>query len=302
MTESFLTPLPLSEWRETKITLHLFLQIVGKIRLALTPKRNHWWHVVFYMTADGLTTSPIPYKNGLFEINFNFIQHKVIVKTSDAKKATINLINLSVADFYRQIFEILNEQGIYVKILKKPFDPDRVGSHHNFPSDQTHIYKHSDSVTHYFKMLCKIYPIFMEFQGGFTGKATPIHIFWHSFDLAYTRFSGRKGPSTEGMDPVSAEAYSDEVISFGFWAGDDNLPEPAFYSYTYPDPAGLQNEPLRPNSAFWTEANGSSMAILKYSDLLKESDFYKSILNFLNSAYAAGCSCAKWNLTKEHQS
>ena len=293
-----LTKLPLAKWQDSKVTLHLVLQIIGKIRLMLAPKKNHWWHATFYLTATGFTTSPIPYEDFVFEINFDFLQHKLIMQTSTGGVETITLGGLTVADFYQMVMNGLKKLGVTVKIIAKPFDPARVGSDIPFAEDKKHSAYDKKAITQYWQMLLYFYPVFLEFNGRFYGKCTPIHIFWHTFDLAYTRFSGRAAPKIAGMDPVSAESYSHEVISVGVWAGDENLPEPTFYSYTYPDPAGLRDEPLQPKNAVWIEANGSALAILKYHDLIKLPHPRQALLDFFQSAFDAGAKCADWPTIK----
>lgn len=286
--------LPLANWLETKITLHLFLQIVGKIRMTLHPKRNHWWHVTLYVTASGLTTGLIPYQAGVFQIDFDFLTHQLLIKTSRGECETITLANLTVADFYQHVCMALSRLDISVSISEKPFDPERVKSDILFSQDHTHQYASPESVQHFWHMLVWIYPIFQKFGGQFEGKTTPVHLFWHSMDYVITRFSGRKAPKMDGMDPVAAEAYSHEVISFGFWMGDDNLPEPAFYSYTYPAPNNLSQQGLQPKEAIWLDVNNSPMAILKYQDILAHKNPEQVLMQFLQSAFNAGATLAKW--------
>lgn len=284
----------LSNWEDTKITLHLYLQIIGKIRLALHPKWNHWWHVTFYVTPRGLTTGPMPYQFGSLSIDFDFLAHELIMQTNHGDREVIALNDLSVAEFYTRVFELLNIMGVEVCILAKPFDPERVKSDIPFAKDDTHASYDKKSIETYWQILIYFYPVFQTFSGLFVGKKTPIHFFWHTFDLALTRFSGRKAPDVANMDPVSKEAYSHEVISFGFWAGDNKIPEPAFYSYTYPEPQGLTQEPLNPKQACWQNANGSSLAILKYGDLITLEQPRKVLLDFFESAYQAGSKRAHW--------
>lgn len=208
------------------------------------------------------------------------------------------MADLSVADFYQRVFSSLKQLGIDVAIVAKPFDPARVGSDIPFADDYEHHHYDADYVHRYWQLLLRFYPTFQEFSGRFIGKATPVHIFWHTFDMAYTRFSGRRAPAVDGMDPVSKEAYSHEVISFGMWAGDENVPEPAFYSYTYPEPAQLAQQVLQPEKARWIEANNAHLAILTYSDLLSYEDSHQTLLNFFGSAYQAGAQCADWPLSE----
>lgn len=294
-----LPSLPLNEWEDTKITLHLFLQVVGKIHLALHPKKNHWWHVTYFITPRGLTTGPIPYKNQLFSIDFDFIKHQVVIINSESKHEMISLLSpLSVAAFYHDILSALERIGVKVKINTNPYDPNRVKS--NIPFEEDHEYRTYDNkyISRYFDILIFLYSVFSEFSGRFTGKSTPVHVFWHTFDLALTRFSGKKVDTEllKDMDPVSKEAYTHEVISFGFWVGDDNIPEPAFYSYTFPEPKDLSKQSLKPEKSFWQSANGSHLAILKYQDLIEYNDPKEKLLEFLESAYLAGAKLANWDI------
>lgn len=290
-----LKPLPLKDWQSTKTALHLILQIIGKLRLGLHPEKNHWWHVTLYLNATGLTTGPIPYQDDVFEVAIDFNEHQVNINTQAGKQETIQLRNISVAEFYELFFEKLNTLNIKVRILDKPFDPERAGSDVPFSQNRKHQYTDLAHAKQFWEILAWIYPIFAEVNGQFTGKSTPIHLFWHSMDYVLTFFSGRDAPNTDGMDSVSKGAYSHEVISFGFWAGDNNLPEPAFYSYTYPEPKGLANQALQPDQAFWTEVNGGALAVLKYSDAIASKEPKKAVLDFLNSTYRAGASLAKWD-------
>ncbi|MBD3258470.1 hypothetical protein GF377_08550 [candidate division GN15 bacterium] len=287
-------PLPLVEWRDTKTTLHLFTQIVGKVRLACHPKLNHWWHAPFYLSARGLTTGSMPSDYKLFEMEFDLIAHELTCKVSDGRIRSVPLKGKSVADFYADVCTMLSDLGIPSSILAKPFDPSRAGS--DIPFDQDHEHKAYDAeyVERFFRIMCGIEPIFRDFRGRFLGKCSPVHLFWHSFDLACTRFSGKAVPVADGADPVTAEAYSHEVISGGFWVGDDNLPEPAFYTYVYPEPDGLANEPLKPDHAWWQENEGSHMALLRYEDFRHADDPRRALLDFLQSAYDAGAKLAGW--------
>lgn len=286
----------LKDWQETKTALHCFLQITGKIRMKLHPKRNHWWHVTHYLSQRGLTTGVIPYQGKAFEMEFDFIEHLCRVSDSENQTEIIKLKGLSVSEFYQQLLQKLSAMQIKVEILAKPFDPIRVQSDIPFIEDKIHIYKNTNAVTQFWKILLWTYPIFAEFCSYFDGKTTPQHLYWHSMDYVITRFSGRKAPVIEGMDPVSAEAYSDEVISFGFWPGDKDLGEPAFYSYTYPAPDGLMQQVLKPGEAAWVEVNQSPMALLKYHDLIQLSDPAKGLMDFLHTAYDAGAKLAKYQV------
>lgn len=288
-----LRPLPLSDWQDTKITLHLYLQIVGKIRLALFPKMNHWWHVTFYPDPTGLTTGPIPYHDSLIELQFNFIDHYLNIK-HDNEVAIIKLGASSIAGFYQAVINQLKQFNVKVNILPMPFDPSRVGSDIPFANDTQHGAYEKKYVSQYWQILRAVYPIFANFRGKFIGKSTPVHVFWHTFDLVVTRFSGRRAPVVADMDPVTKEAYSHEVISFGLWPGDRNIPEPTFYSYTYPEPKKLTSQPLKPGCAFWQDTGKGSLAIMKYHDWLQEANRRHALFEFLQTAYLAGAKVAAW--------
>lgn len=292
--EARFPPLPYADWKPTKTTLHLYLQVIGKVRLTLMPKQNHWWHVPLYVSPRGLTTQAVPAGARVFEIEFDMIDHRVHVRCSDGAQRSFDVHDgLTVARFYVQLMEALDSLGITVDILAKPFDHE---SEIPFAEDDTHHQYDAHHVHRFWRVLTHIEPIFQRFRGRFVGKATPVHLFWHSFDLAYTRFSGRPVPSTDGMDPVTAEAYSHEVISFGFWAGDEKVPHPAFYSYTYPEPEGLTAEPLKPHMAHWRAAASGSQAIYLYDDMRHATDPEQALLDFLESAYRAGATLAGWDV------
>jgi hypothetical protein len=285
--------LPLEEWQNTKNTLHLFLQIVGKIRLVLFPRINHWWHVTHYVTPRGLTTRPIPYAGGSFEIAFDFIDHKLRISTSQGMRREIDLHDgLTVAEFYRQVFENLDSLGIHAQIKAIPYEAPSTTP---FPEDMENSSYDKEYIERFRQVLVNVNDIFEEFRGRFTGKSTPVHLFWHSMDLALTRFSGKPAKVREGAGMVEREAYSHEVISFGFWTGDKNVPAPAFYSYTAPEPEGLAEEPLSPAPANWAESNGAHMALLMYEDARSAEDPRKTVLEFLESAYRAGATRAGWD-------
>lgn len=293
--EAAFPPLPLEEWKETKNTLHLYLQIVGKIRLGLFPRLNHWWHVPFYVSTRGLTTRPIPYGFGNFEIEFDFIEHKLKITMSGSEEREFDLHDgLTVADFYRQVFENLDALGIKAKIRAIPYEAPSTTP---FAENTENKSYNKEYVERFRRILIGVNDIFEEFRGRFTGKSTPVHLFWHSFDLALTRFSGKTAPVREEAGGVEREAYSHEVISFGFWAGDDNVPAPAFYSYTAPEPIELTEEKLQPEAAFWNTDKGA-MALLMYDDVRKSESPRETVLEFLESAYRAGAKRASWEIEK----
>jgi len=289
-------PLPLEEWKETKNTLHLYLQIIGKIRLALFPRLNHWWHVPLYVSSRGLTTRAIPYTYGNFEVEFDFIDHALLISASGGARRQFSLRDgLSVAEFYKNIFAQLSALGVNAEIRAVPYDTI---SAEPFATDTRHASYDKEYVERFWRILVGVDNIFEEFRGRFTGKSTPVHLFWHSFDLALTRFSGRPAPVREGAGVVEREAYSHEVISFGFWAGDDNVPAPAFYSYTAPEPKGLTDEPLRPEAAYWGSLRGGAIALLMYDEVRTAESPRDAVLEFLESAYQAGANRAGWDQEK----
>jgi hypothetical protein len=283
--------LPLEEWEETKETLHRYAQIVGKVRLEHSPFRNHWWHVPLYVNTRGLTTSPIPYGHITFEISFDLIDNKLVVSTSEGGRFAFVMDDLPVAEFYRRLFDGLEALGVEVSINSRPFD---LGDEYTLEENTFHCVCDREYVRRYWKILVQVDQVFKEFAGRFNGKTSPVQLYWHSFDLAVTRFSGRRAPEREGADRVTREAYSHEVISFGFWPGDKNVREPAFYSYTAPEPEGLTGQPLSPEGAFWAPEGGT--ALLMYEDLRKMDSPKSALLDFLESAYQAGAKTAGWDI------
>jgi hypothetical protein len=298
MTRSIFPSLPLDAWQPTKDTLHLYLQIVGKVRMNLHPRINHWWHVPLYVSPRGLTTRAIPFNGGNFEIEFDLKSHELVISTSSGAVESFALHDgLSVADFNANLFASLVKLGITPTIKGIPFEAPSKTQPSETPFAEDHDHRSYDKVyvekAH--QVLVAVDDIFEEFRGRFTGKSTPVHVFWHSFDLALTRFSGRAVTPREGAGSVEREAYSHEVISFGFWFGDENVPAPAFYSYTAPEPAGLAEEPLS-SPASWQEANGSHMALLMYDDVRNAENPRDLVLKFLESAYEAGGKRADWDV------
>ena len=284
--------LPLESWEETKDTFHLFLQIVGKIRLGLMPRKNHWWHATLFVTPTGITTEAMPYQNQTVELQFDLQKHLFLITVSNGQIREFELTNgLSVAQFYHQVFEALQSLNIDLKILAKPYDNK---SKIPFAEDQEYKHYDQEKVHKFWVALTQIDQVFKEFSGRFYGKTCPVQIYWHHMDLTVTRFSGKKVPINPEASIVEKDAYSHEVISFGFWAGDDVVREPAFYSYTFPLPAGIEKEKLEPAAAKWVESNGSPMAYLSYEALRKESDPKQALLAFLESAYQAGAKLANW--------
>jgi len=282
--------LPLEEWEETYHTLHMWTQIAGKVRLALSPLMNHWWEVPLYVNALGLTTSPIPYRGEIFEIQFDFVHHQLIIQTSQGLSTTIALEPRSVADFYREFMAALRSLDIAVKIWTSPVEvPNPIP----FEQDSEHASYDADSVNRFWRTLVLADTIFKEFRSSFLGKSSPVHFFWGSFDLAVTRFSGRRAPERDGADPITREAYSHEVISAGFWPGSGDIRGAAFYCYSAPEPSGLAQYPIRPAGAFYHP--GLREFLLMYDDVRSASSPKAALLDFLQSTYEAGASLAKWD-------
>src|SRR5262249_45432977 len=240
--------LPLAAWQGTRGTLHMWAQIVGEIRLALGPMENHWWQVPLYVTARGLGTSPIPWGGGTFEIDFDFLDHNLYVRTSDGRTKAIPLVPRSVADFHAELLTVLRALDVSVTIGRRP---DEVPNPIPFAEDRTHAAYDAVFAERFWRILVSVDAVFKEFRGRFVGKSSPVHFFWGSFDLAVTRFSARRAPEGPGADSITREAYSHEVISVGFWPGGGGVDGAAFYSYTAPAPAGLEREPVRPAAARW---------------------------------------------------
>ncbi|MBP0450737.1 hypothetical protein J5Y04_14460 [Kitasatospora sp. RG8] len=290
-------PMPLDEWRDTKETLHRFAQVVGKVRLAASVRRNHWWNVPFHLTGRGITTRPMGLVDGnpVFTVDFDFVDHRLVVATADGRAASFPLTGLSVASFYRQTLETLAASGIRVEIpVPRPYrlaDSDRP-----FAEDFEHATYDPAWANRYWQVLGQVGLVLEEFAARFSGKVSPVHLFWHSLDIAHTRFSGSALDQPAQVDPVTREAYSRELISFGFWPGDANLGEPAFYSYTTPEPAHLAEDPLSPASARWIELNDSHLAVLRYDDARTRPDPRAAVLAFYESAYQAGAARAGWDV------
>jgi hypothetical protein len=288
-----LPALPLDEWEETKDTVHLWTQIVGKVRLASTAPRNHWWHAPLYVDVRGLTTRRMHANGVTFQIGFDFIDHRLVVATSAGAVASFALADgLSVAEFDEKLHTTLAGLGVDVTIRETPFGVPLTTP---FPDDREHAAYDSHAVERFWRILDWTDEVFEEFAGWYCGKTSPVHLFWHSLDLAVTRFSGQRAPAMPNADAVSREAYSHEVISFGFWAGDDKVREPSYYSYTAPEPPGLRQHLLHPSEAFWAELGNSSLARLPYEAVQRAADPRAALLAFLESAYRAGVEASGWD-------
>lgn len=282
-------PLPLDEWESTRATLHMWTQIVGKIRLAQTPLINHWWNVPLYVSSRGLTTTAMPYDDRLFEMEFDFLDHRLHIKCNDGASEVVKLEPKSVATFYSEVMESLNRLGITVKIWRMPVEiPNPIG----FDQDTEHASYDPQYVERFWRILSSADKALTEFRALFVGKCSPVHFFWGSFDLAVTRFSGRTAPPREGADSITLEAYSHEVISHGFWPG-QGYGQPAFYSYTAPAPEGLANATIKPSEAFYSSTLGEFL--LHYDDLRKATDPHQVLMEFCQSTYEAGANLAHWD-------
>ncbi len=282
--------LPLDSWKDTYATLHMWTQMVGKVRLRLTPLVNHWWNVALYVTARGLTTSRIPYGQRAFELRFDFIRHQLVLETSDAIVKTLPLEPRAVADFYQEFMAMLRSAGIEVKIWRMPVEiPNPIA----FDQDRDHGSYDPAAVEKFWRILLSVDAVFSHFRSGFIGKSSPVHFFWGSFDLAVTRFSGRRAPERPGADAMTREAYSHEVSSVGFWPGSGDIKDAAFYSYTVPEPPRFKDALVRPNAAHYEPKLGEF--ILMYEDVRKSESPTASLLEFCQSTYEAGASLGNWD-------
>ncbi|HJT57723.1 MAG TPA: DUF5996 family protein [Ktedonobacteraceae bacterium] len=282
--------LPFEAWHDTCETLHMWTQIVGKVRMELSPYMNHWWQVALYVTPRGLTTSPIPYKNSIFEVNFDFIEHNLFIITGDRTTKTMPLIARSVADFYWEFMALLRSLGIEVIINTLPSE---VTNPIRCDVDREHSSYDPEYTNRFWRILVQADRIFKQHRAFFIGKSSPVHFFWGSFDMALTFFSGRRAPERPGADSITREAYSHEVISCGFWPGNASFPKPAFYSYTAPAPDGLDKASVRPDTAFYSPE--VSEFLFLYDDVRNAQSPEQALLEFLKSTYEAGANLARWD-------
>jgi Family of unknown function (DUF5996) len=283
--------LMLSEWQDTHDTLHMWTQIVGKTRLALAPRENHWWQVPLYVSARGLVTSPIPYRSRAFDVAFDFIDHRLIVNTSDGTTRSIALRPQAVADFYREYVGTLESLGITVKIWPVPVEVEAAIP---FLQDRRHASYDPSLAQRFFHMLLHAHRVLTRFKGRFLGKTSPVHFFWGAFDLALTRFSGRRAPESKDTEWwVLREAMSHEEISFGFWPGSASVSEPAFYAYARPEPAELATAPIRPAAAYYDR--GLADFILPYDAVRSASSPDAEALEFCQSVYETAADRAGWD-------
>ena len=289
--------LPYAAWKDTYATLHLWTQIVGKIRLAQTPWLNHSWHVVLYVTPRGLTTSPIPYGERTFELEFDFLDHVLRASASDGDQKEIGLFPRSVADFYAEIMRVLAELGIEVRLNELPNEiPDAI----RFSEDHVHASYDREYAERHWRVLLQVNRVLHAFRTSFIGKCSPVHFFWGSFDLAVTRFSGRRAPpfTPSGAVPnmpaaVELDAYSHECSSAGFWPGGQGVDYPAFYSYASPAPDGFSTASIRPADAFWNKDLGQYN--LPYDAVRTAGDPEQALMDFLVSTYEAAANLGKWD-------
>ena len=295
--------LPWESWSDTCATLHMWTQIVGKIRLVRSPWVNHSWHVTLYVTSRGLTTSPIPYGHRAFQIDFDFLHHQLVIQTSDGRTGSLPLEPQSVATFYRRLMEEMEKLELPVVIHKKPNEiPDPI----NFDQDESHRSYDREYAQRFWRILVQADRVLKEFRARFIGKVSPVHVFWGALDLAVTRFSGRRAPQHPGGIPnlpdwVTREAYSHEVSSCGFWPGGGAIAYAAFYSYAYPEPAGFSEASVKPDGAFYS--SDLREFILPY-DIVRQSESPDhTLLDFLQSTYEAAANLAKWDrstLERDH--
>ena len=292
--ENDLPALPFDTWKDTLATLHMWTQVVGKVRLKLCPLVNHFWNVAFYLTARGLTSSAMPYQRGAiwgtFEVQFDFIDHQLSIESSQGRRVEIALKAESVAEFYKTFMAALAELGVIVKIWTTPCEiPDPIP----FEQDQIHAAYDPDAVSKFWRVLVWADQVFKEFRAGFLGKVSPVHFFWGSFDLAVTRFSGRRAPERPGADSITREAYSHEVSSAGFWPGGGDIQGPAFYSYAAPEPSGFAEHKIRPQQAFYHPQ--LKEFLLMYDDVRTAASPKTALMEFLQSTYEAAAELGSWD-------
>jgi hypothetical protein len=283
--------LPLAEWKDTYATLHMWTQVVGKIRLALSPPINHFWGTTFYVTARGLTTSPMPYRRGTVEIHFNFIAHTLEIVTSLGETRSFRLVPRTVAEFYFELMSALHSLGIDAKVWTMPVEVPRPV---RFNLDEAHSSYDSEYAHRFWQILVSVSTVLWEFRSGFIGKASPVHFFWGSFDLAATRFSGRPAPERPDADFITKEAYSHEVISHGFWPGDGEvIKDAAFYAYAAPEPAGFRDQRVIPSRAFYSGEKNEFF--LMYDDVRLAHSPEQALMEFCQSTYEAGANLGHWD-------
>ena len=290
-TENRWPALPLTEWKDTYATLHMWTQIVGKVRLALSPNINHFWGCTFYVTSRGLTTSPIPYDRGAFEVLFDFTAHTLEITTTQGELRAFRLVPRTVAEFYAEFMGALASLGIQVKVWTMPVEVPRPV---RFTLDEGHKSYDPAYAHRFWQILVSTHTVFQDFRARFIGKCSPVHFFWGSFDLAVTRFSGRRAPARPDADSITKEAYSHEVISVGFWPGDGEIiKDAAFYAYAAPEPQDFNTAAVQPSKAFYSKEK--SEYFLMYEELRNSPTPEKDLLAFCQCTYEAGAQAANWD-------
>jgi hypothetical protein len=285
-----LPALPFESWKDTLATLHMWTQIVGKIRLKLCPLVNHWWNVTFYVTGRGMTTLAMPHQDRGVEIRFDFVDHKLVIEISDGRTRVLDLKPQSVAEFYGEFMAALAELGLDVRIWATPVEiPEPIP----FEQDHTHASYDAEAVHRFWLILAWVDEVFKEFRARFIGKVSPVHFWWGSFDHAVTRFSGRVAPERPGADRITREAYSHEVSSAGFWPGGGDIAGPAFYSYAAPEPPGFAEQHIGPAAAFYHPQ--LKEYLLMYDDVRTAASPKAALMDFLQTTYAAAATLAKWD-------
>lgn len=295
--------LPYESWKETLKTLHMWTQIVGKIRLASMPFQNHSWHASLYVTANGFSTGSMPYNNGIYEIEFDFSRHQLIIRSSFHREATIELRPRTVADFYAEVMKTLEDLKIKINIYGRP---NEVAESIPFAKNTTDKSYDAQAVTNFWQASVSIHNVMLQFRSGFIGKCSPVHFFWGAFDMAVTRFSGRTAPLHQGEMPnmparVMQEAYSQELSSCGFWPGNDMFPRAAFYAYSYPGQEAFKAQNILPKQAYWSPELGEFL--LSYDDVRNAEDPKQTLMNFFETTYRAAARTANWhrsNLERGH--
>jgi hypothetical protein len=289
-----LKPLSYQEFEPTQTTLHLFLQVVGKIQLRYTRHRNHWWNMTFVPTDRGLAAHRMRYGETFFDAEFDFIDHRLVVRSNRAHAPAVLALRdgLSVAEFYRWVMETLEAMGVPARIYAKPYG---MGVETPFAQDEKHTSYDAVRVRDWWNAISWSSDVLEAFAYGFAGKQSPVHLFWHSFDLAMARYSGKRSSAPPSPNPVEREAYSHEVIAFGFWSGDANVTEPSYYTYTAPEPPSLAQATLRPAAARWAPSGSGHLGLLSYAAVLESNDPRAALLDFFASGYEAGTKAAGWD-------
>ncbi|QVQ51604.1 hypothetical protein J4H86_22920 [Spiractinospora alimapuensis] len=293
-TELF-PPIPLEEWEGTKQTLHRFLQIIGKVRLEHSVRRNHWWHVPYHLTGQGITTRPMGLEDGnpIFTVDFDFVRHRVVANTLEGAEGSFPLTGHTVGTFYSEVMDLLGGLGVKPSI-NHPYPFDLPDADRPFEQDNEHHTYVPQHANRYWRVLSQVAMVLERFAADYSGKVSPVHHFWHTFDIAMTRFHDMHISQPRDAGSVIREAYSRDVVSFGFWFGDDTIPEPTFYSYTAPEPEGLTNAPLPPG-ARWMASGHGHLAVLPYNTAREAANPRAAVLDFYQAAYTAGANLLGWN-------